>query len=169
MALSRRSSSQRRGGCANSYFRSSRPESGVSAPFSGTAESRMSAPTLGAAALRELRARPTTGTGSRWPPTSGGSGSAQRKLRSLASHGECHRDPEDRSQLGPIDGSLGHGLDPTPSGAPHTDLATQVGSGPVDHSLEREPERTGEVVSLAGDTVRSKALDFLVDHAEIAS
>lgn len=36
-------------------------------------------------------------------------------------------------------------------------------------SLEREPERTGEVVSLAGDIVRSKALDFLVDPAEIAS
>jgi len=42
-------------------------------------------------------------------------------------------------------------------------------SGPVDHPLEREPERTGQVVSLAGDIVRSKALDFLVDHAEIAS
>jgi hypothetical protein len=33
-------------------------------------------------------------------------------------------------------------------------------SGPVDHPLEREPEGTGEVVSLAGDIVRSKALDF---------
>jgi hypothetical protein len=33
----------------------------------------------------------------------------------------------------------------------------------------REPERTGEVVSLAGDIVRSKALDLLVDPAEIAS
>jgi hypothetical protein len=32
-----------------------------------------------------------------------------------------------------------------------------------------KPERTGEVVSMAGDIVRSKALDFLVDHAEIAS
>jgi len=32
----------------------------------------------------------------------------------------------------------------------------------------REPERTGEVVSLAGDIVRPKALDFLVDHVEIA-
>jgi hypothetical protein len=42
-------------------------------------------------------------------------------------------------------------------------------SGPVDHRLEREPERTGEVESLAGDIVRSKALDLLVDHAEIAS
>jgi len=42
-------------------------------------------------------------------------------------------------------------------------------SGSVDHPFEREPERTGEVVSLAGDIVRSKALDFLVDHAEIAS
>jgi hypothetical protein len=30
-------------------------------------------------------------------------------------------------------------------------------------------EGTGQVVSLAGDTVRSKALDLLVDHAEIAS
>lgn len=33
MSLSRRRSSQRREWCANSYFRSSRPESGVSAPF----------------------------------------------------------------------------------------------------------------------------------------
>ena len=33
MSLSRRSSSQRREGCASSYFRSSRPESGVSAPL----------------------------------------------------------------------------------------------------------------------------------------
>jgi hypothetical protein len=30
-------------------------------------------------------------------------------------------------------------------------------------------KRTGEVESLAGDIVRSKALDLLVDHAEIAS
>jgi ATP-dependent Clp protease, protease subunit len=36
-------------------------------------------------------------------------------------------------------------------------------------AVRREPERTGQVVSLAGDIVRSKALDFLVDHAEIAS
>jgi hypothetical protein len=41
--------------------------------------------------------------------------------------------------------------------------------GLVDHLLEREPEPAGQVVSLAGDIVRSKALDFLVDHAEIAS
>jgi hypothetical protein len=44
-----------------------------------------------------------------------------------------------------------------------------MGVGPVDHRLEREPERTGEVESLAGDIVRSKALDLLVDYAEIAS
>jgi ATP-dependent Clp protease protease subunit len=30
-------------------------------------------------------------------------------------------------------------------------------------------ERTGQVVSLAGDTIRSKALDFPLDHPEIAS
>ena len=36
-------------------------------------------------------------------------------------------------------------------------------------ALEREPERTGQDVSLAGDIVRSKALEFLVDHAETAS
>jgi hypothetical protein len=29
--------------------------------------------------------------------------------------------------------------------------------------------RTDQVISLAGDIVRSKALDILVDHAEIAS
>jgi hypothetical protein len=28
------------------------------------------------------------------------------------------QDPEDRSEFGPIDASLGHGLDPTPPGAP---------------------------------------------------
>jgi hypothetical protein len=32
-----------------------------------------------------------------------------------------------------------------------------------------EPEPAGQVVSLAGDIVRSRALDFLVDHAGIAS
>ena len=35
--------------------------------------------------------------------------------------------------------------------------------------MRRQPERNGRVVSLAGDIVGSKALDFLVDHAEIAS
>jgi hypothetical protein len=79
------------------------------------------------------------------------------------------QDPEDRSELSPIDASLGHGLDPTPPGAPGNTSATQECVGPVDHPLEREPERTGQVVSLAGDIVGSKALDFLVDHAEIAS
>jgi hypothetical protein len=35
---------------------------------------------------------------------------------------------------------------------------------------EREPPvGTGQVVSLAGDIVRSQALDFQVDHAEIVS
>jgi hypothetical protein len=77
-------------------------------------------------------------------------------------------DAEDRSQLGQIHASLGQ-LDPTPPGAPHTGLATPEGVGPGDHPVEREPERTGEVESLAGDIVRSKTLDLLVDHAEIAS
>jgi hypothetical protein len=37
-------------------------------------------------------------------------------------------------------------------------------------SLPHSPLKpTGQVVSLAGDIVRSKALDFLVDHAGIAS
>jgi hypothetical protein len=45
-------------------------------------------------------------------------------------------------------------------------LARGEGAG---GALEREPERSGQDVSLAGDIVRSKALDFLVDHAEIAS
>jgi hypothetical protein len=37
-------------------------------------------------------------------------------------------------------------------------------------SLPHSPLKpTGQVVSRAGDIVRSKALDFLVDHAEIAS
>jgi hypothetical protein len=34
---------------------------------------------------------------------------------------------------------------------------------------ESLPMGNGQVVSLAGDIVRSQALDFLVDHAEIAS
>jgi ATP-dependent Clp protease protease subunit len=38
----------------------------------------------------------------------------------------------------------------------------------VNGKLEREPERNGQVVSLPGDTVRSKAPDFLVDQAEFA-
>ena len=67
------------------------------------------------------------------------------------------------SQLGPIDASLGHGLDPTLPGAPQVSRRRRV-SGHVDHPLEREPERTGEGVSLAGDIVRPKALDF-PDHA----
>ena len=37
-------------------------------------------------------------------------------------------------------------------------------------SLPLSPlERTGQVVSLAGDTIRLKALDFPLDHPEIAS
>jgi hypothetical protein len=40
------------------------------------------------------------------------------------------------------------------------------GSGSLPHSPLKP---TGQVVSRAGDIVRSKALDFLLDHAEIAS
>jgi len=43
-------------------------------------------------------------------------------------------------------------------------------------SLGRDPkevaatlDRTGQIVTLAGDIIRSKALDLLVEHAEIAS
>ena len=80
------------------------------------------------------------------------------------------RDPEDRSQLGPIDASLGHGLDPTPPGAPHTGPATQEGCRGLEITrLSVSRSVTGHVVSLAGDTVRSQALDFLVDHRGIAS
>ncbi len=35
--------------------------------------------------------------------------------------------------------------------------------------VARSLERTGQVVSLAGDIIRSKALDLLVEHADVAS
>ena len=44
-------------------------------------------------------------------------------------------------------------------------LAAQVGQDPKD--VAKTLERTGQIVSLAGDIIRSKALDLLVDKAKI--
>ena len=46
-------------------------------------------------------------------------------------------------------------------------LATALGRDPKD--LAKSLDRTGQVVALAGDIIRSKALDFLVEHADIRS
>ncbi len=46
-------------------------------------------------------------------------------------------------------------------------LARAMGRDPKE--VARALERSGQVVTLAGDIIRSKALDFLVEHAEIAS
>lgn len=46
-------------------------------------------------------------------------------------------------------------------------LATQLGREPKD--VAETLDRNGQVVTLAGDIIRSKALDFLVEHAEITS
>jgi trigger factor len=46
-------------------------------------------------------------------------------------------------------------------------LAAALGREPKD--LAKSLDRTGQVVALAGDIIRSKALDFLVEHADIRS
>ena len=46
-------------------------------------------------------------------------------------------------------------------------LASSLGREPKE--VARTLERTGQVVTLAGDIIRSKALDFLVEHADIRS
>ena len=46
-------------------------------------------------------------------------------------------------------------------------LAAALGRDPKD--LAKSLDRTGQVVALAGDIIRSKALDFLVEHADIRS
>jgi len=46
-------------------------------------------------------------------------------------------------------------------------LATSLGRDPKD--VARTLERTGQVVTLAGDIIRSKALDSIVEHADIVS
>jgi trigger factor len=46
-------------------------------------------------------------------------------------------------------------------------LATSLGREPKD--VARTLERTGQVVTLAGDIIRSKALDWIVEHADIVS
>jgi trigger factor len=46
-------------------------------------------------------------------------------------------------------------------------LAAALGREPKD--LAKSLDRSGQVVSLAGDIIRSKALDFLVEHADIRS
>jgi trigger factor len=46
-------------------------------------------------------------------------------------------------------------------------LAAVLGRDPQD--LARSLDRSGQVVSLAGDIIRSKALDFLVEHADVRS
>jgi trigger factor len=46
-------------------------------------------------------------------------------------------------------------------------LAAALGREPKD--LAKTLDRTGQVVSLAGDIIRSKALDLLVEHADIHS
>ena len=45
-------------------------------------------------------------------------------------------------------------------------LAAALGREPKD--LAKSLDRTGQVVALAGDIIRSKALDFLVEHADIS-
>ena len=46
-------------------------------------------------------------------------------------------------------------------------LASQLGREPKE--VAKTLERTGQVVALAGDIIRSKALDLLVEHADITS
>jgi trigger factor len=46
-------------------------------------------------------------------------------------------------------------------------LAAALGREPKD--LAKTLDRTGQVVALAGDIIRSKALDLLVEHADIRS
>ena len=46
-------------------------------------------------------------------------------------------------------------------------LAAALGREPKD--LAKSLDRTGQVVALAGDIIRSKALDLLVEHADIRS
>jgi hypothetical protein len=58
----------------------------------GMAEHRMSASTLGAAPLRELRARPIYGNRIKVSLRAAAVDPLGGRLRSLASHGECHRD-----------------------------------------------------------------------------
>jgi trigger factor len=52
-------------------------------------------------------------------------------------------------------------------GAEITSLARMLGRDVKE--VARSLERSGQVVSLAGDIIRSKALDFLVEHADIRS
>jgi trigger factor len=51
-------------------------------------------------------------------------------------------------------------------GAEIAGLAAALGREPKE--VARTLERSGQVVSLAGDILRSKALDVVVNHAEIA-
>jgi trigger factor len=46
-------------------------------------------------------------------------------------------------------------------------LAASLGRDPKD--VAKQLERTGQVVTLAGDIIRSKALDWIVEHADIVS
>jgi trigger factor len=46
-------------------------------------------------------------------------------------------------------------------------LASSLGREPKE--VARTLERTGQVVTLAGDIIRSKALDWIVEHADIVS
>jgi len=46
-------------------------------------------------------------------------------------------------------------------------LAASLGRDPKE--VTRTLERTGQVVTLAGDIIRSKALDSIVEHADIVS
>ncbi len=52
-------------------------------------------------------------------------------------------------------------------GSEISSFAAALGRDPKE--VARTLERSGQVVSLAGDIIRSKALDFLVEHAEIVS
>jgi trigger factor len=45
-------------------------------------------------------------------------------------------------------------------------LAAAIGREPKD--LAKSLDRSGQVVALAGDIIRSKALDLLVEHADIS-
>jgi len=46
-------------------------------------------------------------------------------------------------------------------------LAASLGRDPKE--VARTLERTGQVVTVAGDIIRSKALDSIVEHADIVS
>jgi trigger factor len=61
----------------------------------------------------------------------------------------------------------GEKLEVTPEeiGAEVTALASAYGRDPKD--LAKQLDRSGQIVTLAGDIIRSKALDLLVDHADI--